>query len=104
MFIVSLVPLQLSCSNNSGKKVIVWKNIKYSSTRFCRPVQFQFAKETPEKTRATVQEINNEIEHLQNSTVLIAEEKEIAIKHSLILSMIDGKVHFLCKQIKIVGI
>lgn len=47
MFLKSLVPLQILGFDEDLKKVvIIWKNPKPSSTRFCRPIHIQFKKET----------------------------------------------------------
>lgn len=45
MFLTCLVPLQLICSD---AKKIIWENPRPNSTRFCRPIQFRFIKETSE--------------------------------------------------------
>lgn len=46
----SLVPLQLRCKRNESYFTI-WENPRYSSTRFCRPIMFEYIKETKESTR-----------------------------------------------------
>ncbi len=87
LFVVSIVPLRINLEEDYGKK-IVWDNEKYSSRRFCRPLQFQFAKETPEKTKATVESIQTEILNLMPTPIT----SDITIEYNLILSMIKGKV------------
>ncbi|RVE50430.1 hypothetical protein evm_004967 [Chilo suppressalis] len=41
VFMTSLVPLKLEAEN-----IVIWDNPKPSSTFYCRPIKFQFAKET----------------------------------------------------------
>jgi len=44
LFVTSYVPLRLISQLDESK--IIWKNPRPSSTRFCRPIRFQFKKET----------------------------------------------------------
>ena len=48
IFVTSLVPVQMRVRSCPSK--IIWQNIRSSSTRFCRPIRIQFAKETKELT------------------------------------------------------
>lgn len=91
MFTVSLVPLQLQCMNNN-EKIVLWSNPRYSSTRFCRPLKFIFMKENNDKTIEMYTEIEDEIARLTNTIIYINDISIISIKHTLIFSMIDGKV------------
>lgn len=91
MFTVSLVPLQLQCVNNN-EKIVLWSNPRYSSTRFCRPLKFIFMKENNDKTIEMYTEIEDEISRLTNTIIYINDISIISIKHTLIFSMIDGKV------------
>lgn len=84
---VSTIPLALQSSTNRN----VWKNTRPSSTRYCRPIQFEFAKETREKTIEIVQQMEEKIKNLLPSTILIY-GKNIKIVHKLVFTMIDGKV------------
>ncbi|XP_065684152.1 uncharacterized protein LOC136087603 isoform X1 [Hydra vulgaris] len=45
LFITCLAPLELSgfCNN---KKVLLWRNVKPSSTAYCRPIRFSFQNES----------------------------------------------------------
>ncbi len=81
------MPLHVNLEEDDGEK-IVWDNEKYSSTRFYRPLPFQFAKETPEKMKATVVSIQTEILNLMPTPIT----SDITIEHNVILSMINGKV------------
>lgn len=92
LFVTSYVPLQLICkSTTSDPDVIVWKNPRPSSTRYCRVVRFQFAKETQDLTLQEESYFNNKIANLQ-STIFKYEDREVRVQHSLQLTMIDGKV------------
>lgn len=86
MFLTSLVPLRLS-----DNKSLFWDNPRPSSTRFCRPIRFTFVTETPDIIRDEVSRIKYEISNLK-STVLNFKGKIITVSHTLVLSMIDGKV------------
>lgn len=88
IFQSSFVPLQLICDFN---KKVIWQNPTTSSPRYCRPIRIQFVKESVDITNA-------EITYVQNSTSLLKETKQIlsdkhfSVKHTMMLTMIDGKV------------
>lgn len=86
IFMVSMVPLRLSYLN-----YIVWTNPRPSSTNLCRPISFEFCKETKEKIKCTSANINMQYNNL-NDTVIEAYGKSITISHELFETMIDGKV------------
>lgn len=47
LFVTSYVPLQLlTIAGDPKHSQIIWKNPRPSSTRYCRPLRFQFKKET----------------------------------------------------------
>lgn len=83
-FMISLVPLRLV-----SKGVTIWENERPSSTSFCRPILFKFIKETKENVQREMAEIEAEIEALTPSTITDG----ISVKHQLLLTMIDGKIH-----------
>ncbi|XP_050525962.1 uncharacterized protein LOC126896864 [Daktulosphaira vitifoliae] len=93
MFMFSLVPLELRCcsddSNDSSD--VIWKNSMPSSTRFCRPIKYKFMKETIESTKEEVKEIEKQISKL-NTTYVLFNDEYFEVKHTLIFSMVDGKV------------
>lgn len=92
LFVTSYCPLQLICkSNTSDPDQIVWKNPRPSSTRYCRPIRFQFAKETKELSVKEESYFKNKIDNLQPSSFTF-KGCEIKIQHSLQLTMVDGKV------------
>lgn len=88
LFITSLVPIRL-VDKQSG--YVVWQNPVPSSVRFCRPISIEFCKETPEKTKAVVDDITRQIEALQES-LINKNGVAVNVEHKLYLTMIDGKV------------
>lgn len=92
LMLSSLVPIQLyGYEKNSSNKKVIWQNPRPSSTRYCRPIKFEFKKETKETIKQEYEYINNQIKNLQPTKININGE-EIVINHKLILTMIDGKV------------
>ncbi|XP_076663948.1 uncharacterized protein LOC143370380 [Andrena cerasifolii] len=85
VFIASIVPLKLVNDENGD---VLWQNNTPSSTRFCRPIFFQFIKESAEVISNIVQEIQKEIGLLQITNL----NNAIGVKHHLIMTMVDGKV------------
>lgn len=85
MFVTSYVPLRLMMGDK-----IWWMNTTPSSTRFCRPIRLQFAKETKELTANEERYIKGQIENLIPSNVKL-NDRLIQIEHKLQLTMIDGK-------------
>lgn len=84
VFIVSIVPLLLK-KIHSGN--IVWKNPSPSSTRYCRPLQFDFRAETSGMICETVNGIDNEIKNLAPSVL----SSGCTVSHELMITMLDGK-------------
>jgi hypothetical protein len=82
------VPIKLYATKTNE---VVWQNPKPSSTWFCRPILFEFAKETVESTNRIVGEINDEIKALVPSKCQ-KNEMSIVVSHKLAMTMIDGKV------------
>lgn len=82
----SLVPLQVRSASN-----ILWQNPAPSSTRYCRPISFEFEKETKEKNIEKWNFIKDEIKSL-HPTKLSISGKDVNATHELQLTMIDGKV------------
>lgn len=60
---ISMVPLKLETKTSSGWE-IVWKNTRPSSTKFCRPIKFEYAREIPKKIRSKISKINDKIQKL----------------------------------------
>ncbi|XP_025419390.1 uncharacterized protein LOC112689765 [Sipha flava] len=91
VFIFSLVPLLLRCSI-SDENVVLWKNVRPSSTHFYRPIKFLYERETIESTKREVNTIESELKNIFPTDILLEDNNLLKIKHTLIFSMIDGKV------------
>lgn len=89
VFMTSLVPIKLVSNKNQDQ--ILWQNPRTSSTRFCRPVRFQFTKETTELSVTEKEHIEAQIRTL-SSTKLNIYGIDIEILHTLLFTMVDGKV------------
>lgn len=98
VFMSSLVPLRLrayscepsSSSSREGYKDL-WTNSTPGSKIFCRPISFEYTKETKDKTKELVNSIKNEINNLEKITI----ERNgcyVNVSFQLQLTMIDGKV------------
>ena len=92
MFVTSLLPLQLVFADAiDNHNVVLWKNPRPSSPRFCRPIKLQFLYETAESTRAEVDYIKDQEKILLPfQTVFVG--KQINVSYKIVLTMIDGKV------------
>ncbi|KAL4705902.1 hypothetical protein ACJJTC_017484 [Scirpophaga incertulas] len=77
------------CDGSSGQSE--YKQPLPEEMRFCRPILIEFSKETPEKTTLVVNDINAQILAL-NPSLINHNGEGIEIKHTLFLTMIDGKV------------
>lgn len=86
IFMTAYVPLKLFFLNDESN--VLWENPRTSSPFYCRPVNFQFVKESKEI-------INNAWESLKDEINILTETKlseTTSIKHTLLLTMIDGKI------------
>lgn len=83
VFISSIVPLRLTC----GTKII-WQNPTPSSPRFCRPIRMRFVKENKDVTNDEFSYIEGQASKLEATTIA----DNIKISHTLLPTMIDGKV------------
>ncbi|KAH9632628.1 hypothetical protein HF086_004746 [Spodoptera exigua] len=70
-----MVPIQLRL-NVEENNIIVWQNPAPSSTRYCRPIRFNFAKETISLIKEEVDMIQQQIELL--SPVELSQEAQEA--------------------------
>ncbi|XP_030766971.1 uncharacterized protein LOC115890777 [Sitophilus oryzae] len=86
IFITSIVPIRLVC-----KSKVIWQNPRPSSPRYCRPLKIQFIKESVEVSITQKNEVDDEIRKL-HSSVLIFNQRQVKVMHSLIFAMVDGKV------------
>lgn len=82
VFMTSLVPLRLE-----SKDILLWENPNPSSTSYCRPVKFEFIKESNELVKREEECMNDEI-----SALVPTEHKGIKIFHELHMTMINGKI------------
>lgn len=86
LFVFSFVPLRLCDGQN-----IIWQNPRPSSTLYCRPIKFIFSKETNEFTTTETNRVLEEVSQLLPTTCSVG-ESQISVKHTLLLTMTDGKV------------
>ena len=90
-FFTSTVPIKLSLCENPN--VVIWKNSRPSSTRFCRPIKVQFARETKELTLREKENIESQINNLQLFEMTLPEDNIcVRITFVIYLTMIDSKV------------
>ena len=80
MFATTLVPLQLQ----TERGVVIWRNATPSSTRFCRPIHLQLAKETKDLTEQELQRVGSQIGALQPFRTPTA-----VIRYQLTMSMVS---------------
>lgn len=86
LLLVSMVPLILFSS--SGEEY--WRNKSPSSTRYCRPISFEFTKETKDKVLEVYEDMKMKIHALKDTYIVIG-NKEFFVKHNLLFTMLDGK-------------
>lgn len=84
VLICSFVPLKIY---ETITNEIVWENNSPSSTRFCRPIQFKFVKESETELKQCIAEIESQI----NSLIPFKFENT-TVNHKFLLTMLDGKV------------
>lgn len=84
LFVTSIVPIRLV---NQSTNDVIWQNPTCSSVRFCRPIRFQYLKETTEESQNEEKYISEQINNLSS---YISEFGTVNFK--LEFTMIDGKV------------
>lgn len=89
MFLSSMVPLQIHSRKDRSKSY--WVNPRSSSTRLCRPIKFQFAKETESVIREEVRRVEKEISNLKRTEVVV-KNRSFFFEFEMIFCMVDGKV------------
>lgn len=89
-----VVPLQLYAINQQiGRKIILWQNLRPSSTRLCLPLEIDFQKETASTIREKSIRICSEIEQLQPTSIIFSRiNLPVIVKHELYQTMNDNKV------------
>lgn len=91
LFVTSYVPLRLVSTSTTSEETILWKNPRPSSTRYCRPIRFQFAKETKDLAVQEEQYFKEKINNLK-PTIYKLQDREFQVNHSLQFTMVDGKI------------
>lgn len=79
-----MVPISLT---DESTEEVIWKNVRTSSTRFCRPIRLQWLHETSDVSKSEEMYIQKQIDELQPYV-----NDNCTVKFSLLLTMIDGKV------------
>jgi hypothetical protein len=87
-FATWLVPLQLRSQDENT--FVLWTNPHPSSVRYCRPLRFQFLKETTAVIKSEEKYVTSQINQLM--PLKLTEPSEITIHFNLMLTMADGKV------------
>lgn len=85
VFMISMMPLQIQSADDK-----LWTNPNPSSTKLCRPICFEFMKESEENTGQHYKNIENQINKLKPTAIIVG-EKRIRVYHKLNITMIDGK-------------
>lgn len=90
IFMICIV--QISLKFIQGSIVIeVWKNQRSSSTMYCRMLRFAYQKESTENIKLELANIEEQIQGLEPTKINV-KGIDIQIKHSLLCTMIDGRV------------
>ena len=71
LFLTSFVPLGLQRSDADSSRLTYWRNPKPSSTRFCRPIKFEFVKESSSVILAEVARVREEIANLRETEISV---------------------------------
>lgn len=90
IFLICAVPVELRVKGSNKK--VVWKNKKPSSTRFCRPIKFIFAKETGDFVREMHSYMAKKVAALTASEFSLPSGKRVVTEFIALLTMLDGKV------------
>ncbi|KAJ4431291.1 hypothetical protein ANN_19888 [Periplaneta americana] len=93
VFLSSFVPIRLIDDNPDGQgPTVFWQNSRTSSTRYCRPIRFQFQRETANLSKLEQDHIERQIHHLQ-PFICELDGKQIEVIYNMLFTMIDGKVY-----------
>lgn len=85
VLMIAMVPLRIKSHD-----LVVWENPQPSSTKLCRPIKFDFIKETPETTNQQYKKVQDQMDKLNHSIVAVNDEV-LTIRHKFFCTMIDGK-------------
>lgn len=86
ILMISLVPLQI----RTASSIVLWTNSEASSTKYCRPIKFEFTKETQETVKEQYKFVQDQIEELHQTSITF-NETDFRVKHELYMTMLDGK-------------
>lgn len=84
VFVSSLVPLRL---HNKLTCKDLWVNPWPSSPWYCRPMKFEFVKETVEIVNQEISRVNNEIHNLKPFKI-----NNVQVEYVMALTMVDNKI------------
>lgn len=85
-FIIAMVPLKLESLTDT-----IWSNPRPSSTKFCRPIKFEFIKESHFTTNEEYRKVQSKIDQLRPFR-LIHKNVTAQITYQMELTLIDGKI------------
>jgi hypothetical protein len=78
---------------SKSENKLIWRNAKASSNTGCRPIKFEYTKETPYSIRQHVLHIEDQIEKLLSTVIAFNNPfLNVTIEHQMQCTMIDGKV------------
>ncbi|GBM77806.1 hypothetical protein AVEN_142165-1 [Araneus ventricosus] len=77
--------------NDKKIKKIVWQTPSPSSTRYCRPIKFMFAKETLNVIKTEFKRIKEQVISLLPTKICI-NDMGVSVKPTMIFCVIDGKI------------
>lgn len=90
LFVTSYVPLQI-LKKAGLEEIVVWKNPRPSLTRYCRPIKFQYKKETTQVSVEEERYFTEKINALEPTEINLG-NRRWSVRHKLQLTMVDGKV------------
>lgn len=86
VFVICFVPIQLVTDNN----YIIWKNERPSSVYYCRPIKFEFIKESNSNT-AREYKFYSDIFNQSDPSFITLENLTFNVSFNIQCTMIDGK-------------
>lgn len=86
VLMTSLVPLQIRCG-----ALVLWQNGQSSSTKYCRPIGFEYTKESKESAITHFNFVQDQIDKLK-VTSFVVNDKSLRARHELELTMVDAKI------------
>lgn len=88
---VALVLTRIIDDKEDPSAEIIWQNPRTYFTKFCRPIQFEFIKESKEVISSKIGNVVSQIENLKPTNIsLSAGNNVINVKHKLLCTMVDG--------------